>query len=106
MGSLRWALGAVGRLSLTAGRGAGDDALFGVPFTEQEIHQLAFGLPEQWLGIINRERWRAHGAAVMRAWTERLRADRAFHEAQPAGSETPPARPEPWPVAFYGRPDG
>ena len=84
----------------------------GPPFTEQEIHQLAFGLPEQWIGIINKERWRAHGAAVMAAWAARVEADRVEAdrvERSSGGDCRPPEctapRPEPWPVIFYGRPD-
>jgi hypothetical protein len=79
-----------------------------MPFTEQEVHQLAFGLPEQWLGIINRERWRAHGAAVMAAWEARVEADRAEHERNVnAGHATDDMTPRsaPWPVIFYGKPD-
>ena len=80
----------------------------GGPFTTQEIHQLAFGLPEQWLGIINRDRWRAHGAAVMEEWQRRVELE-AVAAAEAAllrpGSELEArTRPEPWPVTFYGRP--
>jgi len=80
----------------------------GPPFSEQEIHQLAFGLPEQWVGIINRERWRAHGAAVMSAWSARVEAERVERERNEQEGEAVPAvspRPEPWPVIFYGQPD-
>ena len=80
----------------------------GQPFTAQEIHQLAFGLPEQWVGIINQDRWRAHGAAVMTAWTARVETERAEHDRNRADGEPVEAiapRPEPWPVIFYGKPD-
>ena len=79
------------------------------PFTEREIHQLAFGLPEQWVGIINRERWRAHGAVVMEAWRARVEEEQIVHERiehevhELVGEQR--ARPAPWPVTFYGRPD-
>ena len=64
----------------------------GAPFTAQEMHQLAFGLPEQWLGIISKERWRAHGAAVMDEWAERVRAEQ---ELFAAGVGRPrPCRPD------------
>src|SRR3954447_23455876 len=80
----------------------------GAPFTAQEVHQLAFGLPEQWLGIINKDRWRAHGGAVMDEWSERVRAEQDLFERESAGLDSadriPPARPKPWPVTFYGQP--
>jgi hypothetical protein len=80
----------------------------GAPFTAQEVHQLAFGLPEQWLGVINRDRWRAHGAAVMDEWAGRVQAEQELFEREsaeqgPAG-RVAPSRPEPWPVTFYGQP--
>ena len=77
----------------------------GLPFTAQEIHQLAFGLPEQWVGIINQERWRAHGAPVMAAWEARVEAERVERERNEseAVQEVLP-RSEPWPVIFYGQP--
>jgi hypothetical protein len=81
----------------------------GEPFTDQEVHALAFGTPDQWAGVIHRERWRAQGAVVMDVWAARVRADREFFDTQVSGSEEgaeAPARPEPWPVAFYGKPDG
>jgi hypothetical protein len=91
-------------------RGRGDAALSGpgLPFTDQEIHQLAFGLPEQWLGIINRERWRSHGAAVMAAWEARVEADGAEHDRNASAGHTRDEitpRSAPWPVIFYGKPD-
>jgi hypothetical protein len=81
----------------------------GAPFTAQEVHQLAFGLPEQWLGVINRDRWRAHGAAVMDEWASRVEAEKELfaRESADAGFEghEPPSRPQPWPVTFYGQPE-
>jgi hypothetical protein len=84
-------------------------AQVGAPFTAQEVHQLAFGLPEQWLGVINRDRWRAHGAAVMAEWASRVEAEQALFERESAepgfeGREAP-SRAQPWPVTFYGQPD-
>ena len=80
----------------------------GAPFTAQEVHQLAFGLPEQWLGVINRDRWRAHGAVVMDEWASRVRAEQELFERESAeqdlGERVPPSRPQPWPVTFYGQP--
>src|SRR3954471_17006225 len=71
----------------------------GAPFTAQEVHQLAFGLPEQWLGIINRDRWRGDGAAVMGEWASRVRAEEELFERESAeqyrGERVPPSRPEP-----------
>jgi hypothetical protein len=85
-----------------------NQAHIGAPFSEQEVHQLAFGLPEQWLGIITKERWRAHGAAVMDAWDARVRAEAELFERESAdldpADRVAPARPEPWPVTFYGQP--
>jgi hypothetical protein len=90
---------------LNASRGVRETPLAGQPFTDREIHQLAFGLPEQWTGIINKDRWRAHGAAVMDAWAERVEADGAFRASE-AGDDVEefPARPEPWPATFYCQP--
>jgi hypothetical protein len=86
----------------------GNLAQAGAPFTAQEVHQLAFGLPEQWLGIVNRDRWRAHGAAVMDEWEDRVGAEQALYERESAEQSledrVAPARPEPWPVTFYGQP--
>ena len=86
----------------------GNLAHVGAPFTDQEVHQLAFGLPEQWLGVINRDRWRTHGGAVMDAWKSRVRAEQELFERETAAlnleGRTAPSRPEPWPVAFYGQP--
>jgi hypothetical protein len=80
----------------------------GAPFTAQEVHQLAFGLPEQWLGIINRDRWRAHGSPVMDAWESRVQAEKELFERESLElsleGRTAPSRPEPWPVVFYGQP--
>ena len=59
----------------------------GEPFTDQEVHALAFGTPDQWAGVIHRERWRAQGAVVMDVWSARVRADREFFETQVSGSE-------------------
>jgi hypothetical protein len=86
-------------------------AQVGEPFTDQEVHQLAFGLPEQWVGVINRDRWRAHGASVMAAWNARVQAEKDLAEREAveahdaATREKAPPRAEPWPVAFYGKPD-
>ena len=81
----------------------------GEPFTDQEVHALAFGTPDQWAGVIHRERWRAQGAVVMEVWAARVRADQDFFDTQVTGADDgaeAPVRPEPWPVAFYGKPDG
>jgi hypothetical protein len=86
-----------------------DLAHVGAPFTDQEVHQLAFGLPEQWLGVINKDRWRAHGAAVMDAWASRVQAEKELFEREsaeldPDEPRVAPSRAEPWPVVFYGQP--
>jgi hypothetical protein len=79
------------------------------PFTAKEVHQLAFGLPEQWAGIIDRQRWREHGAAVIEAWQSRVEVERSPHAATAGRCNVDdaeePKRSEPWPVAFYGPPD-
>jgi hypothetical protein len=86
-------------------------AQVGEPFTDQEVHQLAFGLPEQWAGVINRDRWRAHGGSVMAAWNSRVQAEQDLAERkalEPNGSESregASTRAAPRPVAFYGKPD-
>jgi len=76
------------------------------PFTVKEVHQLAFGLPEQWVGIINRDRWCEHGAAVIEAWRARVEVEQVQHANAGMGADTaePPTCSQPWPVAFYGQP--
>jgi len=79
------------------------------PFTPKEVHQLAFGLPEQWVGIISRDRWCEHGAAVIEAWRSRVEAEQV-QSANGSGrvnsdNAEPPKRARPWPVEFYGQPD-
>ncbi len=78
------------------------------PFTAKEVHQLAFGLPEQWAGIMDRQRWCEHGASVIEAWRSRVEVDRAPNAATACRLNVDdaevPKRPEPWPVAFYGPP--
>jgi hypothetical protein len=77
------------------------------PFTAKEVHQLAFGLPEQWVGIINRDRWCEHGAAVIEAWRTRVEAEQVQYASGRLNSDNaePPKRSQPWPVAFYGQPE-
>jgi hypothetical protein len=79
------------------------------PFTANEVHQLAFGLPEQWVGIINRDRWCEHGAVVIEAWQTRVEAEQVQYGHASGELETGNGellrRSVPWPVAFYGQPD-